>query len=49
MENLGYLFAAFAVIWVVVFTYVFILIRRQQQLKKDIEILADSISKKETE
>jgi CcmD family protein len=43
MDNLGYLFAAFAVIWAVVFGYILILMNRQKKLKRDIEKLeADS-------
>ncbi len=37
MENLGYLFAAFTVIWVVVFGYLLILMNRQKKLKKMLE------------
>ncbi|UCC17459.1 MAG: CcmD family protein [Dehalococcoidales bacterium] len=39
MENSGYLFAAFAVIWAVVFGYILILINRQKKLKQEIEKL----------
>ena len=49
MENLGYLFAAFAVIWVIVFIYIYVLINRQKKLKRDIERLTEMISEKETE
>lgn len=37
MENLGYLFAAFAVIWAVVFGYILVLMNRQKKLKREIE------------
>ena len=47
-NNLGYLFAAFAVIWVVIFIYLNVLIRRQSKLKRDIELLSDTISEKDT-
>ncbi|MHC4139728.1 MAG: CcmD family protein [Planctomycetota bacterium] len=36
MENAGYIFAAFAIIWVLVFVYVFILTIRQKQLKQEL-------------
>ena len=46
MENIGYLFAVFAIIWIALFAYVLSLIRRQQQLKKDIELLRESLERK---
>ena len=46
MENISYLFAVFAVIWLVLFGYVFFLIKRQQQLKKDIETLTAGFDEK---
>ena len=45
MENIGYLFAVFALIWIALFFYVFSLIRRQQQLGKEIELLKESLEK----
>lgn len=39
MENLGYLLAAFAIVWAVMFGYVFMLSRRQGQLRREIELL----------
>ena len=39
MDNLGYLFAAFAVIWAVVFVYILVLMNRQKKLKREIEKL----------
>ena len=39
MENSGYLFAAFGVIWAVVFGYILVLINRQKKLKREIEKL----------
>ncbi len=38
MENAGYLFAAFAIIWVVLFGHIFVLSRRQK--KPRLEIIA---------
>jgi CcmD family protein len=43
MDNLGYLFAAFAVIWAVVFGYILVLMNRQKKLKRDIEKLETDI------
>ena len=45
MENIGYLFAVFVVIWIAIFVYVLTLIRRQQQLKKEIQNLKDCLEK----
>ena len=47
MENLSYLFAAFAVIWVGLLGYVFFLAQRQRRLRRDIELLKEGL-KKET-
>lgn len=48
MENLSYLFAAFAVIWAGLFAYVFILVQRQRRLRRDIDWLKETLEK-ETE
>lgn len=47
MENAGYLLAAFAIVWVVLFGYIFILSRRQRQLRQDIDLLKEAL-KEET-
>ncbi|MFC1926393.1 CcmD family protein [Chloroflexota bacterium] len=44
MENAGYLFAAYTIIWAVVFVYVFYLIRRERKLQKEIDLLEKSLS-----
>lgn len=46
MENIEYLFAVFVIIWFVNFAYVMILIRRQQQLKKEIARLSVIVEQK---
>ena len=46
MDNLGYLFAAFALIWVGLFAYVLVLIQRQQRLRRDIDWLKETLIKK---
>ena len=46
MENAGYLFAAFAMIWAVIFGYVFNLSRRQRQLRREIDSLKESLREK---
>ena len=45
MDNAGYLFAVFAIIGAVLFVYVLSLIRRQQQLRRDIDLLKDMLDK----
>ena len=48
MENAGYLFAAYAIVWVVLFGYIFILFRRQKKLRQEIDLLKEVIHKKTT-
>jgi len=43
MENMGYLFAAYTVIWVVVFGYVLSLSNRQNKLKRELESLKETL------
>lgn len=43
--NLGYLFAAFAVIWVGLFAYVLVLVQKQRQLRRDINWLKETLTK----
>ena len=45
MENAGYLFAAFTVIWAVLFGYVFTLIQRQKKLRREIDLLKEVLHK----
>ena len=45
MENSGYLFAAFGVIWAVVFGYILVLMNRQKKLKREIEKLETGFDK----
>ncbi len=46
MENAGFLFAAFAVIWAFVFGYVLVLINRQRHLRREIESLQAALAEK---
>lgn len=46
MENSGYFFAAFAIVWAVLFAYVFLLAGRQRQLKHEIESLKEMLEEK---
>lgn len=41
MENLGYLFAAFTIVWLALFGYIFSLSRRQVKLRRDIDLLKE--------
>jgi len=45
MENLGYLLAAFAVIWAVVFGYVLVMQRKQRQLQRQITLFQEALDK----
>ena len=46
MENLNYLFAAFAIVWAMIFGYVFSLSRKQRQLQREIKSLEEKIGEK---
>jgi CcmD family protein len=45
MENLSYLFAAYTLIWVIVFGYVFFMQRKQRSLQRQIDRLQESVDK----
>ena len=47
MGNLSYLFAAFAVIWVGLLGYVFFLVQKQGQLRRDIDRFKEALKKEE--
>jgi CcmD family protein len=49
MENAGYLFAAFTIIWAVVFGYVLSLFGRQKRIQQDIESLREKIKQRHSE
>ncbi|MEE9400029.1 MAG: CcmD family protein [Dehalococcoidales bacterium] len=49
MENAGYIFAAFAIVWAVVFGYVLVLLNRQRGLRREIDSLKQSLKEKEAE
>lgn len=46
MENAGYLFAAYTVIWVFLFGYVLIMVNRQRKLRQEIDRLKDLMKDK---
>ncbi|MDP2729453.1 MAG: CcmD family protein [Dehalococcoidales bacterium] len=43
MENGGYLFTAYAIVWAVVFGYVFVLLGRQRGLRREIDSLKEAL------
>ena len=43
MENLNYLFAAFTIVWVIIFGFVFNMSRKQRQLQREIKALEEMI------
>ena len=45
MENLGYLLAAYTLIWAVVFGYVLMMQRKQRKLEHQIDVLRKSLDK----
>ncbi len=49
MENAGYLFAAFAIVWAAVFGYVLLFFNRQRRLRRDIESLKQAFKGKGSE
>ena len=46
MQNAGYLFAAFAAVWVVLFGYVLFLLNKQKKLQQEINSLKDAMKEK---
>jgi CcmD family protein len=42
-ENISYLFAAFAIVWVMLFGYIFTLSQRQKRLRREIDSLKESL------
>ena len=48
MENAGYLFAAFTIVWAVTFAYVLLLFGRQRKLRREIDTLKRALEEKDT-
>jgi CcmD family protein len=42
MENAGYLLAAFAIVWAVIFGYVLLLLKQQKRLRREIDSLKEA-------
>lgn len=49
MQNGGYLFAAFAVVWAGVFVFTLMLSARQAKIKREIEALKQGLREKSSE
>ena len=45
MQNAGFLFAAYAIIWAVFFGYLFLLHNRQKKISREIETLKSTLDK----
>jgi CcmD family protein len=45
MENMGYLLAAYTVIWAIVFGYALFMQRKQRSLQRQIDLLQESVDK----
>ena len=45
MENLGYLLAAYTIIWAIIFGYVVFMQRKQRRLQRQIDMLQESLDK----
>jgi CcmD family protein len=48
MENSGFLFAAYTIIWALVFAYVLFMQRKQRKLQHQIDSLREAIGKRKT-
>ena len=49
MDNLGFFLAAYAVIWAVLFGYVFFMQRKQIRLQREIDSIEQSLQKREAD
>ena len=49
MTNLGFLLAAFIIVWLVLFAYVWFVARRQVRLNREIALLRDELDRQTTE
>jgi len=47
VENFPYLFGAYSLIWLVSFVYILRLLRRQQDLRKELDSLKEALKKRE--
>ena len=47
MDNLGYLFAAYTIIWALIFGYVFFLYYKQRKLRQQMDLLKNSLGEQQ--
>jgi CcmD family protein len=45
MDNAGFIVAAFAVVWVGLFVYIFVLVQREKAMRKEIATLKEGLKK----
>ncbi len=43
MDNLNYLFAAYTIIWAVIFGYVFFIHQRHRRLQRELDLLKEDV------
>jgi len=48
VDDLDYLFAAFAVVWVVIFGYILLLSFRQRKLRQGIDLLEQKVTERDS-
>jgi CcmD family protein len=48
MENLAYLFAAYTIIWAVIFGYIVFIYLKQKKLQQQIDLLKQSVEEPDT-
>jgi CcmD family protein len=48
MEYLGYLFAAYSIVWAVVFGYVLYMQRKQRRLQRQVDRLREALDRQDT-
>jgi CcmD family protein len=49
MDNLGYLFAVYGIVWLVLFIYIFTLVNNQKKLTREIQNLKEILKQKKSE
>lgn len=45
MDNAGFVVAAFSVVWVGLFIYIFMLVQREKELRREISALKEGMKK----
>ena len=46
MENAGYIFAAFTIVWALLFGYLLSLFNRQRKLRREVDLLKEAFKEK---